>query len=281
MKSTKCSRCCHTRYPILLLHGMGFHDRLPIHYYWGRIPKLLRRHGAQVFFSGQDGNATTADNAMQLKPVIEAILRETGAEKVNIIAHSKGGLEARYLVSTMGMGNRVASITTLSTPHHGSQTIDWLLPRFAPLIRFGCFCFDGFRRLVGDHNPNTYQVICELTTAYMRQFNHENPDDPRVFYRSYAFVMGSPFSDMIMAFPHFIVSIFEGENDGLVTAANARWTNFRGIYRSVARRGISHPDVTDYRRFPFRLYKPKKRGTLSDITVLYLAMVRELRLRGL
>lgn len=281
MRSSECKHCCQTRYPILLLHGMGFHDRPSIHYYWGRIPNLLRKHGAQVFCSSQDGNATTADNAQQLKPVIDAILKETNAEKINIIAHSKGGLEARYLASTMGMSNRIASITTLSTPHHGSHTIDWLLPRFSPLIRFGCFCFDGFRRLVGDHHPNTYQIICELTTAHMRQFNVENPDDPHIFYRSYAFVMGGPLSDIVMAFPNAVVSFFEGENDGLVSPANAKWTNFRGIYRSVARRGISHPDVSDYRRFPFRFYQPQKRGTLSDITVLYLAMVRELRLRGL
>lgn len=281
MKSPDCARCCQTKYPILLLHGMGFHDRHPIHYYWGRIPRLLRKHGATVFFSGQDGNATTANNARQLVPVIRRILRETGAEKINIIAHSKGGLEARYLISTLGMGDCIASVTTLSTPHHGSRTIDWLLPRFDPLIHFGCDCFDGFRRFVGDRNPHTYQVVCELTTAHMQKFNAQNPDDPRVFYRSYAFVMSSPVSDLVMWFPNAVVSFFEGENDGLLTPENARWTNFRGVYRSVARRGISHPDVTDYRRFPFRLYRPEQPGTLSDITMLYLAMVRELRLRGM
>ncbi|MBE6847299.1 MAG: hypothetical protein E7503_04090 [Ruminococcus sp.] len=281
MKSTECSHCCRTRYPILLLHGMGFHDRHPIHYYWGRIPRLLRMHGATVYLSGQDGNAITADNAQALVSVIEQILKETKAEKVNIIAHSKGGLEARYLVSTLGMGHCIASVTTLSTPHHGSRTIDWLLPRFAPIIKAGCGVFDSFRRLMGDRKPYTYRVICELTSAHMRKFNKENPDDPRVFYRSYAFVMKNPFSDMIMAVPNAVVYLFEGENDGLLTPANAKWTNFRGVYRSVARRGISHPDVTDYRRLPFRLYQPKRPKTLSDITVLYLAMVRELRLKGL
>lgn len=281
MRSQQCKECCKTKYPILLLHGMGFHDRMPIHYYWGRIPRLLRKHGASIYFSGQDGNATVADNALQLQPLIQSILQETGAEKINIIAHSKGGLEARYLISTMHMGNCIASVTTLATPHNGSKTIDWLLPRFRPLIRCFCRCFDLLRRLLGDHKPNTYSVICQMTSVGMRQFNAQNPDHPKVYYQSYAFVMRHPFSDLIMAIPNAVVSVFEGKNDGLISPANAKWTNFRGIYYGVTGRGISHPDEADYRRIPFRLYTPKQPRTISDITQLYIAIVRGLRLRGL
>ena len=48
---------CRTRYPILLIHGTGFRDWKGIGY-WGRIPKILQEHGAQVYFGGQDGWAT-------------------------------------------------------------------------------------------------------------------------------------------------------------------------------------------------------------------------------
>lgn len=73
--------------------------------YWGRIPKALEQRGAAVFFGGQDGGGSVEGNAAQLKERMEAILTETGCSKVNIIAHSKGGLEARSLISTLGMGS--------------------------------------------------------------------------------------------------------------------------------------------------------------------------------
>ena len=38
-------------------------------------------------------------------------------EKVNIIAHSKGGLDARYMISKLNMGEYVASLTMISSPH--------------------------------------------------------------------------------------------------------------------------------------------------------------------
>ncbi len=271
---------CQTKYPILLLHGMGFHDRLPIHYYWGRIPRVLRKHGASVWFGDQDGNATTMRNARFLQNVIRRILAETGAEKINIIAHSKGGLEARYLVSTLGMGDVIASVTTISTPHNGSVTVDKLLGKFPTAIRIGSAVTDFGRRMLGDRDPHTYWTICQFTTDYMRRFNLRNPDDPRVFYQSFAFVMHSPLSDPVMAIPNAIVSHFEGENDGLLTPRNAKWTNFRGIYTGTTKRGISHPDETDYRQFRFTKQPPAGEHEISDMAEFYLRIAEDLKRRG-
>ena len=52
------------------------------------------------------------------------MLEKTSAEKVNIIAHSRGGLEARYVIGALGMENAVASLTTMATPHAGSKTMN-------------------------------------------------------------------------------------------------------------------------------------------------------------
>lgn len=271
---------CNTRYPILLLHGLGFHDRLPIHYYWGRIPRMLRKHGARVFFGNQDGNATVAVNARALVPVVRHILRETGAEKINIIAHSKGGLEARYLVSVLGLGDVIASVTTLSTPHHGSPTVDWLMAHCRMPLRVGCTLFDGLRFILGDGKPNTYAVLNMLTTEKMRRFNRYVPDDPRVFYRSYAFIMRHSRSDPLMWLPHRIVAHFEGENDGLLSPKDTCWTNFRGVYTSTGGRGISHPDETDYRCISFTKKLPAHPGEISDMAQFYVGLVEELKRRG-
>ncbi len=271
---------CRTRYPILLLHGMGFHDTSPQHLYWGRIPRMLRQHGASVFFGNQDGNATIEFNARLLVPVIKRILRQTGAEKLNIIAHSKGGAEARYLISTLGMGNLIASVTTIATPHNGSVTIDCLLRYFDLPIRMGSTVMDGIRLCCGDFNPQTYRVIRQLSTEYMCGFNERNPDHPDVFYQSYAFVMKHPLSDPFLSIPNAIVSCFEGRNDGLVSPQNARWTNFRGVYSGTSQRGISHADEVDYLRLPFTHKGHGGTHEISDMTEFYLGIAGDLKRRG-
>ena len=82
------------KYPVLLVHGMGFKDYKLVNY-WGRIPEALEKNGAEVYYGRQDSNGSIESNAEQLKISLDVALEKSGAEKVNIIAHSKGGLEAR------------------------------------------------------------------------------------------------------------------------------------------------------------------------------------------
>ena len=66
--------------------------------------------------------------------------------------------------SSLGMGDTIASLTTISTPHNGSKTIDLVmkLPRF--LIRFGCFCTDCWFRLLGDKKPG--EGVSDIVDVY-------------------------------------------------------------------------------------------------------------------
>lgn len=124
--SNKCreeSCICATRYPIIMVHGIGFRD-LRYFNYWGRMPKVLSCHGASIYYGHQKAWGTIEENAALIKENIEHILKETGAKKVNIIAHSKGGLDSRYMITKLGMKDKIASLTTVSTPHHGSRLID-------------------------------------------------------------------------------------------------------------------------------------------------------------
>ena len=99
---------CKTKYPIVLIHGAGFRDlKWPV--YWGRIPKALERRGAKIYYGLQDCWASTETNAREIVRRIDEILAETGADKVNLIAHSKGGLEARMAASSLGAGDRRAA----------------------------------------------------------------------------------------------------------------------------------------------------------------------------
>ena len=106
---------CQTKYPIVLIHGAGFRDlKWPV--YWGRIPGALEKRGARVFYGLQDCWASTETNAREIVRRIDEILGEIGEKKVNLIAHSKGGLEARMAASSLGAGDRIASVTTSPRP---------------------------------------------------------------------------------------------------------------------------------------------------------------------
>jgi len=264
------------KYPVLLVHGMGFRDNKYIGY-WGRIPRVLNEMGCSVYFGYQDSNADVETNGKHLAERINQIIHETGAEKVNIIAHSKGGLDSRYAISSLHMGDKVASLTTISTPHHGSKTIDKLMriPRW--LTKFVCACTDCWFRLLGDKKPNTYKVLCAFTTDEALEFNAQNPDCSDVLYQSYAFVMKKPTSDIFMWLPNIVVKCIEGENDGLLTPASVKWGVFRGVYRGVGNRGISHRDEIDLRRKPFS--KTTGNG-ISDIVDIYREIVLELIMHG-
>ena len=264
------------KYPILLVHGMGFRDST-VFDYWGRIPKTLTAMGCRIFYGEQDCNAEIAENGQVLARRIDAVLEETGAQKVNIIAHSKGGLDSRYAISTLHCGGKVASLTTISTPHNGSKTVDLLLKLPNPLIRFAGFCTDRWVRILGDKNPSSYKVFHSLTTQAAAAFNRDNPDDPGVYYQSYAFVMRNPFSDIGMWFPNFVVGLIEGENDGLLAPAAVEWGDFKGVRRGVSRRGISHSDEVDLRR---RRFSRKTGDGVSDILDVYREIVCDLNERG-
>lgn len=266
---------CRTLSPIILVHGTGFRDRKGISY-WGRIPKALEARGARVFTGGQDSWGTVEENAAALKQRVEEVLAITQSEKVHLIAHSKGGLDVRYMVTTLGMAPYVASVTTVSTPHRGSRTMDALLlaPRWC--FRLAAVFVNGWFRLLGDKHPDFVTTCYQFTTAWAENFNRQNPDMPGVLYRSYAGAMASWRYDLLMWWQNLIIGRIEGENDGLVTTASAQWTGFHAEWRGLPGRGVSHMDEVDFRRRPLR-----RRGFSWDVVDRYIEMVGELKEYGL
>jgi len=262
----------------MLVHGAGFRDQKYLNY-WGRIPAALEKQGAKLFYGHQDSWGSIEYNAGVLKDNLTRILNETNCKKVNIIAHSKGGLEARYLISSLGMADNIASLTTIATPHHGSKTIDLLcrLPEW--LYRAASFFTNLFFRMLGDQKPDFFTASRQFSTVHMKRFNEQNPDALSVYYQSYAAVMKNPFSDLILFWPNLFVWLIEGESDGLVTPESATWTNFRGVLRRSTRRGISHADEVDVRRRNFTK-KICEKG-IFDIREFYIDLISDLKQTGL
>lgn len=258
---------CRTRYPLLLVHGVGFRD-LKYFNYWGRIPRELQRNGAAVYYGHQQAWGTIEDNAEAIRAKILEIQTETGCEKVNIIAHSKGGLDARYLITRLGMGEAVASLTTISTPHRGSELLDLLGKLPDGLYRKICGMVDAAFRKVGDRAPDACTASRQLAPAFAEAFNAETPDDPRVSYRSWATVMKNPLSDPLLSIPYFLLRCVRGPNDGLVCIDSAKWGTFGGVLSSRRRRGISHGDIIDLKREDYRGF---------DVIEWYVGLVSRLR----
>jgi len=271
------SERCRTKYPIVLVHGVGYRDvGIKLLGYWGRIPDALKEEGAQIYYGGQDSWGTIEDNANALAKRIKGILAESGAEKVNIIAHSKGGLDSRKMLTLPGMADKVASLTTIATPHHGLEWVDKILhlPKF--LFRIASKYLDKLcKKILGDDNPCSLDVVHQFTTEYMAKFNAEVKDADGVYYQSYMAAMSHNNSDILLGGVHRFIKRNGGENDGLVTVESSKWTNFRGVWRTPFRRGISHLDQIDLRRRDIKHRKQKE-----VISERYIEIVSELKEMG-
>ncbi len=248
-ETRKESEICKTQYPVLLLHGIFFRDWRFFNY-WGRIPKELIKNGATIYYGNQQSAATVAASALEIKARILEITEKEHCQKVNIIAHSKGGLDARYAISALGMAPYVASLTTINTPHQGSDLADTLIGIFPPKILLSVSKkYNALFKKLGDHGPDFYKSVNELTGETAVRRNAQLVDCPDVFYQS----VGSQMNRASGAgFPlnlgYAIVHPTGGANDGLVCAQSVPWGHFMGILSTNNKRGISHGDMIDLTR---------------------------------
>ncbi|MCR3760119.1 triacylglycerol lipase [Clostridium felsineum] len=264
------SHVCKTKYPLVLVHGVGFRDLKYINY-WGRIPKELLRNGATIYYGNQEAWGTVEYNAHDIKDKVLQIIKETGCEKVNIIAHSKGGLDSRYMISKLGMSKYVASLTMMSSPHRGCKFVDVACKIPDKIYKAVAKLFNKYYRILGDKNPDFYTASRQFSTYNSKKFNEEVLDVPNVYYQSYATVVKNVFSDYVVSIPYILSKITAGENDGLVSIDSAKWGNFKGVIRNNRRRGISHGDIIDLRREDYKGF---------DVLEKYVEIVSDLKNRG-
>jgi triacylglycerol lipase len=254
-----------------LVHGSGFRDKVFGINYWGRIPKEIEKHGIKVYYGGTDAWGSIENNAQILKSNIEKIIKEDRVEKFNIIAHSRGGLEARYLISSLNLYNSIASLTTISTPHKGvkAMNITLYIPDF--LYKFVAFFINMWNKIIGDKEPNFYKSSRQLSEKECSEFNKRNADNNSIYYQSYATKMKYFFSDIIYIFLNPFLMITDGENDGLCPVYSAKWGNFKGIITTDGKFGISHSGIIDG-------YRIKYKGI--DIPKFYVSILEELSKNG-
>lgn len=269
---------CNLKYPLLMVHGIAFRDWKHL-CYWGRIPEVLESRGARIYFGKQDAIGSVEWNSELIAKSLDEILEETGAEKVNILAHSKGGLESRYLANH-GYADKIASITTIDTPHNGLHFVDRLMESPQWFINSVGYATNMYGKLLGDENPDALSCFDSFTTKTAEQFNLENPVPEGIYCQSYAFKCEGAFSDSLFCISYPFVRKYDGENDGMVSVTSATWANFRGVHTSPAKRGVSHGDVIDIRRHRITSYSPASENEINDILVFYTGIIDELRRMG-
>ena len=240
-----------TKYPIVLVHGIAA-KQLRIMNAFGKIGDRLTEAGYEVYIADTDGFGRIATNAEQLRRYIAGVLEKTGAERVNLIAHSKGGLDSKYMITELGMEDKVASLTTLCTPHRGSIIASgvWKLPGFMKKT-IGFFINSFYKVVFRDENPDAMGACNELRCVDESEETLAFSD--KVYCQSYSSSLKRGRDCFVMALPMKIYKHFANvENDGLVSVDSAKFGNYRGECLDGS---LSHVQIIDL--FPRKKQREK------------------------
>ena len=200
--------------PVILVHGLFGFDRMGIpgarlDYFRG-IAKHLDTLGCHAHAVKLPRAASVPERARELCDAITAL----GHDRVDLIAHSMGGLDARYALAHFGLAARVRSLVTVGTPHRGTPIAD--------LATDGAL---GLARRAIAALGISMTAVDWLTTAALERFNKDVPDVPGV---RYACVVGG-IREASTAIPlaiqpiHAYLRKVAGANDGLVPMASQYW----------------------------------------------------------
>lgn len=101
--------------PLVLVHGLGGNRGawLPLRWY-------LRLLGRKRVFAFGYQQGTVENHARDLQCFVQEVMAATGEKKVDIVAHSLGGIITRYAMQRLDLGRCVHTFVTLATPHRGT-----------------------------------------------------------------------------------------------------------------------------------------------------------------
>ncbi|KAJ6519641.1 Alpha/Beta hydrolase protein [Mycena sanguinolenta] len=228
--------------PVVFCHGLLGFDSVTIGpaiapmevTHWRGIKEVLEANGTEVLITRVPATSSPVDRAKVLEEKISAAYP---GRSVHLIGHSMGGLDCRYLTTHLTQRKfRVLSITTIASPHRGSSFADHFL---ATIGRTRMPSVLSLLDLLPNGGGDGKAFEC-LTIESMRKFNEETPDDPAVRYFSWGATYEPGLIDT-WKWPHSVVLEHEGENDGLVSVASAKWGTYLGTLQ-----GVSHLNLVGW-----------------------------------
>ncbi len=259
-----------TNYPIILAHG--FNASTSNSWSFWNVAETLKADGHTVVQTQVPPFHSAEVRASYLSEQIDQALQQTGASKVNIIAHSMGGLDSRIVISAMGYEDRVASLTTISTPHRGSGIADAVLsatPRIADeaINYLGEIWGLTYNELA--ENTDVRAALTSISEKHAVDFNASYPDVQGAYYQSWAGVasaFGTRHSkakeacqDTILGpenasfdkvdlrlypmLPFVTHGLHRYPSDGMVRVDSATWGKFRGCIRADHYNEVGQPQL--------------------------------------
>lgn len=235
--------------------------------YWIGIKTLLESKGCQVFITKVPSFGSIELRSLALHNLLEKLALKSKTSQFNLIAHSMGGLDSRYLISNIPnkKNYEILSLTTISTPHHGSEMADFVVDQF-----------ESLKKIIPT-TKETYLPICfyQLTTNYMNEyFNKTVVDDPKVKYFSYGAMFTPNWYNVFKPSWQIINDKSKGKpNDGMVTVESSHWGTYLGTLY-----GLDHLDIINWQN---KLVAPSKTPIVNiDILQFYLFITHNLGQRG-
>jgi triacylglycerol lipase len=201
---------------------------LGIEYFRGLQAHLAQAGGHAALFPLVPPTGTCESRARVLA---DAIHQAYPAGAVHIIAHSMGGLDSRTLIARnlqrLSNPGRIASLTTLSTPHRGSPVADLLAgPRPRDRRRL---IYDGINQTIGLLGVDI-GALADLTTEGASRVPDTAQTHPHIRYRSY-FASGRrgllPTCFALAPMHHYVYAVTSQVNDGVVALDSARYGEFQ------------------------------------------------------
>ena len=215
--------------PLILHHGFLGHGDLwigPVRLsYFKGIDRAIAGIGHPVVVTGVHPTSSVEKRATQLKEQVIKRLSALGkgGKRAILLAHSMGGLDARFAVSKLGLDRYVSAVVTVTTPHRGSPFADWVVENLGRKLRG--IQLVNFLKL-------DLQAVIDLTTQRCAAFNQAVPDVPGVRYFSVSaarpWMQIPPFA----LHAHRLIQQAEGDNDGLVSVASSTWGEHLGVWRA-------------------------------------------------
>lgn len=247
---------------VFLHHGLfGFGNfkvgNLRMRYFSGGIEPSLVRAGCTVVATQVHPTAGIEQRARELKTQILRYLRGSGLRhaRVTLVAHSMGGLDARYMITRLGMADQVEALVTIATPHRGSTYADWVFDNLGTRMR-------GID-LVRKFNIEL-SALADLRTGAMSQFNEQVRDEPSVRYYSIStFQVPSRIAPFLLI-PHKVVFEREGENDGVVSVKSAVWGRHLATWQ------------TDHLHAVNRRFTPRTLLKSADVSERYAKLIESI-----
>ena len=256
-----------TRYPIILAHG--FNTSTTNFWRFNDVDVALIEDGHDVVLGSVPPFDTPQVRAEFLARQVDELLESSGSEKVNMVCFSMGGIDCRYLVSPdgLGYGEKVASVTTISSPHRGTYVAD-VAVGFLP-DEDEADAIDAIATLYGStfsdvaDDSHIVAALASMSERGMVEFNATIADDPAVMYQSWAgvsSVAGLPnprrnaetdactdengdvllmrhegtvdrMDALLVGAAAFVAHGTElRPNDGVATVESSKWGRFRGCY---------------------------------------------------